>query len=218
MFRITRDRNAPFEGAAADGEIAQAAFDEGNDFVAARLRADEARVLLVVREQFVGKGGKLEVVVFFADRLGRAAALRAGSAGPHSVNIKLVEDAVLAGISSFIYVAFFLDALPQLLRATLMARLSGADEVIVGDAHFVKERAKFGGNFVHPLLRRGLGFSCRAFDLYAVLVRAGQQVSIKTQHALAPGNRVTDQCGVGVADVWTRVYVVNGRGDVKLFF
>ena len=55
MAGITGNRNAPFESAPTDGEIAQAAAHKRNDLIAPRLRTDELRMLLVKRQQLVGK-------------------------------------------------------------------------------------------------------------------------------------------------------------------
>src|SRR5437879_6707972 len=110
MLGIAGDRHAPLECAAANGKIAQSAFYKRNHFIAARLRTYETGVLLVMSQQLVGKGGKLEVIILFAHGLRRPAAFRAWSTGADRVNIKLVKHAVLAGVSAFIDVLVFLEA------------------------------------------------------------------------------------------------------------
>ncbi len=92
----------------------------------------------------------------------------------------------------------------------------GADEVVVGQSHPVPERAELGGDFIGELLRslsRGLR---GALDLLSVLVGAGEKVGVKAHQALAPGNGVAGNGGVGVPDVRTRVHVVDRGRDVKL--
>ena len=106
---------------------------------------------------------------------------------------------------------------PQRLHALLVPVGGGADEVVVGQAHPVPERAELGGDFIGELLRslsRGLR---GALDLLSVLVGAGEKVSVEAHHALAPGNGVAGNGGVGVPDVRARVHVVDRRRDVKLF-
>ncbi len=61
----------------------------------------EAGVGLVELEQLALEGGELEEVVFFADGLGDAAAIGAGSAGRH-VDTRFVGDAVLAGVGALV--------------------------------------------------------------------------------------------------------------------
>ena len=67
-----------------------------------------------------------------------AAAFGAGIAGLGAVNVCLIMNAVLAGVRPFIDEPFLLQTLPQLLRSLLVPGLSGADKVVVGDAHLLK--------------------------------------------------------------------------------
>ena len=50
-------------------------------------------------------------------------------------------DAVLAGVLALIDVAFFLQQAEQFLCAALVPGFGGADEIVIGDVHPVKERA-----------------------------------------------------------------------------
>src|SRR2546430_10668321 len=56
------------------------------------------------------------------------------------------------------------------------------------------------------LFRSGLG---GAFNLLSMLVRAGQEISIRAQHALTARNRVARDRGVGVTDMRARIDVIN---------
>src|SRR5260370_34545489 len=47
-------------------------------------------------------------------------------------------------------------------------------------------------------------------------VSAGEEPSVNSEQALAARNGVTHDGGIGVAQVWARVYVVNRRRDVEL--
>src|SRR5262249_25685986 len=139
VFWIAGHWDAPLEGAAADGEVAQPALDEGDHLIAPRLRADEPRILLVMRQQLVGEDGELEVVVLLAYGFRRSPALRTGRARANGVDIELVKDAILAGVRALVDEALILDPLPQFLSAAFMAGLGGADEIVIGDSHLVKE-------------------------------------------------------------------------------
>src|SRR5215470_17197033 len=48
MIGIAGDGHSPFEGAATDGKISQTAAHERHYFIAARLRTNEARILLIM--------------------------------------------------------------------------------------------------------------------------------------------------------------------------
>ncbi len=64
---------------------------------------------------------------------------------------------------------------------------------------------------------RDAGGGGAALDLLAVLVGAGEEVGVVAQQAVAAGEDVGDDGGVGVADVGARVDVVDGGGEVELF-
>src|SRR3954469_95288 len=98
MCRITRHRNAPLEAGTADREIAQSALHERDDFVAPRLRTDQLRLFFVKFQQFVLELRELEEIIFFADRLRRISADRAGCSWAAFRHIELVRDAVLPGV------------------------------------------------------------------------------------------------------------------------
>ena len=76
---VTGNGDAPGEAGATNGKIFEAAADEGDDFVAARLGLDEIGVGLVVLQKRALEGGELEKVVLFRDGLGDAAAVGAGA-------------------------------------------------------------------------------------------------------------------------------------------
>ena len=90
-----------------------------------------------------------------------------------------------------------------------MARLGGADVVVVGDAHAVPEVAEAGGDLVGELLRGDAGGGGGALDLLAVLVGAGEEEGVVAEQAVAAGDDVGRDGGVGVADVRARVDVVD---------
>ena len=94
---------------------------------------------------------------------------------------------------------------------------SGADVIIVGQAHSIPEGAEFRRDFIGELLRslaRSLG--C-ALDLLPMFVGAGQEPRVVAQHAVAAGDRVAGKRGVSMADVRTRIDVVDRGRDVKVF-
>ncbi len=77
--------------------------------------------------------------------------------------------------------------------------------------------AKLAGDLVGELLRRDAGGGGGALDLLAVLVGAGEEEGIVAEQAVAAGDDVGGDGGVGVADVRARVDVVDRRGEVELF-
>jgi hypothetical protein len=72
-------------------------------------------------------------------------------------------------------------------------------------------------DLVGELLWRDAGGGGAALDLLAVLVGAGEEEGVVAEQAVAAGDDVGDDGGVGVADVRARVDVVDRGGEVELF-
>ena len=127
VLGIAGHRHAPGEAGARHREVLQPALDEAQDLVAPAVRPDEARVLLVERQQPVGPGRELEEVRRLLDPLdlgaGRDGAALAVLAdlGLALDEVGLVAHRVPAGILAEIDVARCDQLLPQ--------RLAGACSV-----------------------------------------------------------------------------------------
>src|SRR6185437_6256175 len=218
VFGIVRPGNAPFDGLAADGDIFQPCFHETADFIQPKIRLDELRLVLIKVEQAVLVGRKPEEVVFFGDQFGRAAAdLTVGRLG-RIADVKIVVNAVAAFVFGFVDRArrALHGAANEGLDCAGMFGRGGANEV--GDG-YAEEFPKIAKNLfvaVNELLRSdALGFG-GTFDIDAVLVRASEIGYIVTAHALVARDYVTNDGGVGRADVGTGVRVVDRGGEVEL--
>ena len=216
MLWVIRHRNAPRKGAAADREIAQAALHEGEHFITTRLGSDEFGLLGVKLDKAILKGREFEKIILLFNGFGGAAAFGAGRARANRIHIELVRDAVLAGVVALVNETGILDALPQSLHALLMARRGGADVIVVTQPHAVPQRAEFGGDLIGKLLRRFARCLRRPLDLLPMLVSAGEEPCVVTQHAVPAGNCVARNRGIGVPDVGMRIDVINRSRDVEL--
>src|SRR5215469_4674817 len=217
MPRIIGNRHAPFERAAADRKIAQATAHEGHDFVAASFRTNKVRVLGVQLEQPVTKFRKLEKIVFFVNRFRGAAALGAGRTGTGGIHVEFVVDAVLTRVGALVDVAIVANPPPQSLHAVFVAIRGSADEIVIGETHPIPKRAKFTGNLIGELLRGFASTLACPLNFLAVLVGAGEEISVRSEHALAARYGVTCDGGIGVTNVRPRVDIVNRSRDVELF-
>src|SRR5262249_23446705 len=141
--------------------------------VAPRLRTHKLRMVLIMLQKPVGECGELEVVVLFADCLRDTSAVRAGIPRLGSLDVSLVENAILAGVSSLVDDSLFLQPLPQCLHALFVTRLCGADEIVVRDVHPVKQLAKLQGHLICKLLRGDAGRLGRTLDLLSMLIGPG---------------------------------------------
>ena len=206
--------NAPAETAAADGEIFEPAAHERDDLAARRLRLHEAGILFVELEQLAFKCGELEKVILFADGFSDATAIGAGRARWH-IDPRLIGHAVLASVRAFVDESAIAESGEKLLHSTLVAGLGGADEVVVGEAEPIPEGTEFGSDFVGEKLWREPGEFGGSLDLLAMLVGSGEEPGIDAHGTLAACDCVAHDGRVSVAQVWTRIYVVDGRGEVK---
>ena len=184
------------------------------------VRPDEIRIGLIERQQAVLIGGQAEEVALLLHPLDRRA-LRpiADVVGAHGglglVVVGFVADGIPAGVSVLVDVALGLHPPPDLLRGAVVARLGGADEVVVRAAErrvhlleqrrvAVGERARF-----EALARR------RLLHLDAVLVGAGQEAHVVTVEPRETRDRVRGQRLIGVADVRRAVRIGNSGGDIE---
>src|SRR5580658_5955150 len=149
---VARHWDSPVEAGPADGQIFQPAAHKGEHFPAACFRPDEPGILFVELEQFPLKSGKFEKVVLFAHRLGDAPTVRAGRPW-RRVHVKLVRDAVLAGVAPFINKPAFLNYRPELLYTFAVAVLCGPYVIVVGKPHALPEGAELAGDGGREFLR-----------------------------------------------------------------
>ena len=105
-------------------------------------------------QQFLFHRRQLEEIIFFADRFGGTPALRTRRGWSGIVHVQLVVHAILAGIAAFVDESFFLQAAEHPLHAAGVALFGGADEIVVGDAHGIPQRAIFARDPRGELLRR----------------------------------------------------------------
>src|SRR5262249_41476326 len=130
VIAFDRQRDAPFDRGAADGEILQALLDEADYFIAARSGLDPLGIVLVELQQAVREGGELEEVILFGDRFGRAATIRAGIAGLGVIHVELVIDAVLTRIASLVDITVVEALLEEPLDGLMMPRIGGPDGAV----------------------------------------------------------------------------------------
>ena len=103
------------------------------------------------------------------------------------------------------------------LHAGPVARLGGADEIVMGQLQLFGERLPVRREAVAVGLRILLVGLRRLLDFLAMLVQAGQEKNLLAQAAPGAGEDVGDDLLVGVPEVGLTVDVINRRGDVKPF-
>ena len=217
---VERQRHAPVERAARDGQVLQTALHERHDLVLARLGTDEVGVLLVERQQLVAELGQLEEPVLLAARLLHGALTVRAHELPFLVLLKvalgvvrLLVHAVPALVAALVAPALVVEVLPELLHGHGVARLGGAHEVGVGDAQHIPCVAECGLHGIAPVLRGHTLVGSGVGHLLAVLVHARHERHVVAVHALVARHGVGGDGGVRGAEVRGRVDVVDGGGE-----
>ena len=216
-----RHRNAPVERRARDRQIFEAAFDEADDLVAPLRRQDEVRVGVVVRQQLVLVGGQLEEIRLLLRPFDRRALRPATDAVVAEdrlalVVVGLVAHRVPAGVLLQEDIARLVHAPPDLFAGAVVARLGGADEVVVRQAEQPGHLAEALGVAVGQLARRQALLGGRLLHLQPVLVGAGEEIDVLAVEALKARDGIGGDRLVGVADMRLAVGIGDGRGDVEL--
>ena len=215
VLGIVRHRDAPGEAGARYREVLQAALDEADHFVAARGRQDEVRALLVEPQQWLLPGREAKEVARLLDPFDRRPGRRHAAYQLALGEVGLVAHRVPAGIAAEIDLIAPHQLAPERLHAGEVARLGGADEIVVADRHDAGQLAEPAGDAVGERLGRDAGIGGRLLDLLAVLVGAGQEVHPAAVEPREPGDGVARQGRIGVPDVRHVIDVVDRRGDVE---
>jgi hypothetical protein len=138
VLRVAGHRHAPVEGGARDREVGEAALHEADDLVAPAVGPTKSGWPRRGRAGGPDRLRQAEEIALLLGPLDR----RALPAEAHAVGATrglllvvegLVADRVPAGIAAEIDVAGRHHALPDRLARLVVARLGGADEVVVGD-------------------------------------------------------------------------------------
>ena len=205
VARVPRQRDAPRQAGAADGEVAQPGADQPERLVAAELRHDRAGVGGVPVEQTVLEARQAEEVVLLLELLDRQLVDRAEVAGQQVVVavVQLAAHAVLAPVQVELDVAGVVAALQQLDDGRPVPRLGRADEVVVGDLQVLPRLGELRGDRVGERLRLEPGRLGGPLDLQPVLVGAGEEVDVVAEQAVparaARPRRSSCRRGRGVA-------------------
>src|SRR5260370_10643043 len=194
---FARNRNAPANRSARDAQVAEAAFDEAENFVAASFGLDEFGILGIVLAETLSEFGEFEIEILFGNCMCGPAAIRTIFAGLY-VYVRIVEDAVLPSVVPRIDIAIFAAALKQPLHGSVVLHISGANKSIALDAEFVPKGAPLRGHFGDEFGFGYAGFFGGALDVDAVLVGTGGHDHVVAAHALVAADGIAPAGRVGV--------------------
>ena len=219
MLGIARHRHAPVEGGARDRQVLKAGAHEARHLVQPLARQNEIRNLVVEVEQLILVGGEAEEIALLLHPFDRRSGL---GREPRAVLVQmglvfgvigLIADRVPAGIFVEIDVTGCLHPPPDRLRGPIMARLGGADEIVVGAVQPLDHGAETRHVAIQQVLRRQTIPRRRLLDLLAVLVGAGEKEHVIAVEALKARDGIGRDHLIGVADMRRAVRIGNRGGD-----
>ena len=219
VLLVVRHGNAPIEGRAGNAEVVEPLLDEADHLVAPGGRPDEIGIFLDMLEQTVGVVRQLEEIRLLGHLLHRTVTVRAAAVlvqlqlRPVAFAGRAVESSVFA----FVNVALRLGAAEEFLHHAMMARLAGAQEVVVGDMEPLPKRLEARDNLIHVFDGRHAFLFGGLLDLLPVLVAAGQEEYVVPRQALEPRHGVGNRRAVSVPDMQFRARIINRRRYVKRF-
>ena len=215
---FARNGNAPADRGTRNAKVLQPAFHETDDFIAARFRLDEIRILFVEIEERLLKPRKLKEIVFFRDRFRGPAAVGTVVARLRIVHEGIVVNAVLAGVVTLVDVTVFAAESKEPLHGSNVRQVRGTDEFIRGETQLIPQGAPLRGHLGNEGGLRHAGFFSCALDVNTMLVRARGHHHFVAAHALVAANGVRHYGRICVADVRQAVRVVDRRGQIKFGF
>ena len=221
-IRVEGQGNAPVQPRrrARDAQVFQrVVLEEAQHFVAAVRRRDEIRVRLDVINQPLLVRAELEIIIVLLqfDHLAVARVKRAVGQAVFFREKRFLLRGIKARVGRLVKMAGGVELGERGLDEFLVARLGGADEIVVGQFQFFGERLPVRRELVAIGLR-GFAFGDGGLlDLLAVLVEAGQEKNLLAQAAPRPRDDVGDDLLVGMAEMRLAVDVINRGGDVKPF-
>ena len=219
MGGIVRDLDPPVERGARDRQVLQSRLDEGDYLVAPFRRTDEIGIVGVMLEQLFLIGRQLEEIALLLDPFDRRALWAVAYAivaefGLGLLVIGLVPDRIPPGVAALVDVAVIGHPVPNLPAGFVVARLGGADEIVVGSVKKLSHLAEFVGI---PLCQHGRlnAFGARRLlHLLPVLVRTREEEDILSVEALETRHRVGRDQFIGMADMRLAVRIGNRGRDV----
>ena len=217
LIGIIRPWDTPLQSPATDRDVSEAALDEADHFIAPVFGLHKLGVVPVKLQQALLKCGESKEIVLFIDQFRRAAADvaigRVGAVG----NVALIINAVTTLVLTLIDHArlILLRKANQALNARDVLRLVGIDKVRVLNAEFLPEFDEELSLLRHEFRWLHACCFCCPLQFFTVLVRPGQVSHIIAAHALVARDDVTNNRGVGGANMRPRIRIVKRCRQIK---
>ena len=221
MIVAARNLNAPVKARPADREIAQAALDKGDHFIAAAVRLQKA-VGLEQLEQRVFIIGQTEKPAFLDRPLNRRplwGKLRIALAFDQFafVIISFVADGIPAFIAVEIKVALGLHRLPNGLTGFVVILFNCSDKTVKADVERIIHCAEIARHLIGEFARRDALLLSFAGHFEPVLIRARLKTNIAAPQTLETRDNIGRNRFICVANMRATIGIVDRGGDIEGF-
>jgi len=132
------------------------------------------------------------------------------------VRIKaLTAKAVEALIFTEVNIAIIIYTVQNVFYRFLMLRVRSANKITVLNIQLGPESPEKTADTINIALRRlTCIFSCR-YNLVSMLIRSGKEICFLPHKHMKPVHNIGHNGGVGMADVWLGVHIINRCGYIK---
>mgnify|MGYP000863211331 CR=1 FL=1 len=200
-----------------DREVAQLlSLQKAQDFVAARFRSDEVRMLQDVPMQLFLILAHLEEIIVLTQLLDRALAVRAEPADDIFFRPEpFVERAIPTRVVCLVNQLLIEELLKISLNHGLVGFVGGADEGVVGNVQPIPEVCKLRCEAVAVRLGIDAGLRGGLLHFLSVFVETGQEKYVASTQSPVAREHIGGDGGVGMTDVRHVVDVVDRCRDVE---
>ena len=213
---IKRQRDPPGQTrlGTGDTEILQGIPQEGQHFILITFRADKSRMILDVMDEPVLIFAHPKEVVTFLTIFRLGLMIRATVVHELLFHIKpLAADTIVAFVVAEIDVPGVIDLLQNQADGIHMILVSRPDKIVVGNSELWPEGPELSADLISVGLGRDVGLLSGLRNFIAMFVRAGQEKSLIAGQTVVPGQHVSHDGRIGMADVRRSIDVINRCGD-----
>ena len=216
VLLVEGNRNAPVEGGTRNAQVLKALLNEVNHLVTTACRLDEIRMLFDELQPPVLIFAHFEEIAFLLHLFNGTMAVRAAAVLVELTlqPVGFARNAVQALVVFLIDIALLINFLQRVLNYLVMALLTGADEVIVGDIQTLPEQLKVSDNSVNILNRSYALFLCLTLDFQTMLVTAGQKENVLALQTMEACQAVGNRRAISMTDMQIITRIIDWCGNI----
>ena len=220
VLGIKGNRNSPAESSSGNTQILKPWEKEiVHHLIFSGYWLNKLRMVINILNQSVGILAHTEEISFFFGRLYLPSAV--GTLSVYQLRLRkkgLTGSAVQSLIVSFINISLIIKLLKNLLNLSFVVLIRGADKLVIGRVHQIPNIFNLSCSFVYKFLRSDSGSLCLLLNLLTVLIGSCLEEHVIALCPFIPGNGISQNCLVGIADMRLTGSVGNSRCNIIWFF